>query len=141
MKHSMWIAFSGVVWGIVGALLLVQGFRLLGLSDGREGTIWWAVAGLAIGFFKGRFVLAKTAMRFSLRIESLPMPIRFFDVYSKSYFFLIGAMMAMGILLRFFPNEWRALIDIAVGFALLNGAVVYFRKATSLMIGRSRGDL
>ena len=147
LTHRNWIAISGFVWLAVGAFLLYKGLHLI--SDGivktdtlcfkmqglfgtpqQSGTALIA-AGLFIGFIKGRFVLSKTVRRVALRISSLPLPIRFSSVYAPSYWILIGSMVALGMILRFLPIpvDLRGFIDTAIGSALINGAMLYFRAA------------
>ena len=147
MTHRNWIAISGFLWLAVGGFLLYKGlhlisdgtlsreslcFRLQGIfgSPQQSGTALIA-AGLLIGFIKGRFVLSKAVKRVSVRILSLPLPIRFSSVYAPSYFILIGSMIALGISLKFLPIpvDLRGFIDTAVGSALINGAMLYFRAA------------
>lgn len=147
MTHRAWIAVSGFLWLAVGGWLLYKGIHLI--SDGtissdslcfrmqglfgtphQSGTALIAAA-LLIGFVKGRFILSKTVKRVSERISSLPLPIRFSSVYAPSYFFLIGGMIALGILLKVIPIpiDLRGFIDTAIGSALINGAMLYFRAA------------
>lgn len=147
MTHRTWIAISGFLWLAVGGGLLYKGLHLI--SDAtispdslcfrmqrlfgtpqQSGTALIAAA-LLIGFVKGRFILSKTVKRVALRIASLPLPIRFSSVYAPSYFFLIGGMIALGIILRFLPIpiDLRGFIDTAIGSALINGAMLYFRAA------------
>jgi hypothetical protein len=147
MTHRAWIAISGFLWLAVGGGLLYKGlhlisngtisadslcFKMQGFfgSPQQSGTALIA-AGLLVGFVKGRFVLSKTVRRVALRILSLPLPIRFFSVYAPSYFILIGGMIALGITLKFLPIpvDLRGFIDTAVGSALINGAMLYFRAA------------
>jgi len=147
MTHRKWIAVSGAVWLAVGSFLLFKGLHLI--SDGTVspgslcsrlsgvfGTPQQAgaaliAAGLFIGFMKGRFVLSKTVKRVSLRILAQPLPIRFSSVYAPSYWILIGSMVALGLAMRFLPiqADLRGLIDVAIGSALINGAMLYFRAA------------
>ena len=132
MSKKAWISFSGLLWIVVGCLLLYKGLRILcdGVDTQRADRASWLIAiGLFVGFIKGRFALAKTVRRLVLRIESLDMPIRMQDVYPKSYWILLSSMMAIGFLLRYIPLEWRGCIDVAVGSALIHGAMLYFRAA------------
>lgn len=135
MTHRTWIFISGLIWAQVGGFLLYKGLSIL--SAFPETASWWIAAGLFVGFIKGRFVLAKTVSRVSDRIASLPLPIRFRDVFSKSYWILIGSMMLLGFALRLVPLEWRGFVDVTVGSALINGALLYFKSARSFVITRS----
>ncbi|HEY4255173.1 MAG TPA: hypothetical protein VGM34_02370, partial [Chlamydiales bacterium] len=119
----------------VGVWLLYKGLRLLSLSLDKTFASWLMGGGLLVGFIKGRFVLSKTVQRIVKHIASAPEPISFRNVYPKSYLLLLASMMCLGFVLRFVPIEWRGFIDIAVGSALMNGAMLYFRAArSSLMV-------
>jgi uncharacterized membrane protein len=143
-----WIGFSGVIWFVVGVFLLFLGVKLVVFSieegaahspllsklyaifKSREyAALILVTGGLFLGFIKGRFVLSKTARRVVDRICALSDPIRFFDVYSGWYLALIACMMLLGMGLRWMhvPSDLRGSIDIAVGSALMNGAMFYFR--------------
>jgi hypothetical protein len=132
LNHKTWILISGVLWGVVGCLLLYKGLQLFSesvdVANSRD-TSWLVCIALLVGFIKGRFVLSRTVRRISLRLATLPEPIRWMDAYPRSYWLLLASMMALGFLLRLVPLEVRAFIDVAVGSALLNGAMLYFRSA------------
>ncbi len=134
MQQRTWIYLSGILWMLIGVWLLYKGLRILSLPFIRESATWWIAAGLLVGFLKGRFVLSKTVRRISGRIAALPLPIRFASVYPKSYWILLGSMMLLGMLFRFLPLEWRGVADVAVGSALMNGALLYFRAARLLVV-------
>jgi hypothetical protein len=142
-----WIIFSGVLWFIVGIFLLLIGvkfivfscleidshslmYRVLSFTKNREQSALILVgSGLVLGFVKARFVLSKTVQRVVVRIRNLPEPIGFFQVYSLGYLVLIASMILMGMGLRWFsvPSDIRGVIDVAVGSALLNGSMFYFK--------------
>lgn len=147
MKHRSWIAFSGILWFMIGVSLLYKGlnfisiaafqadslcFRIKDTFGGTQNSALFLIGlGLFVGFMKGRFVLVKTVRRVVGRIASLPVPIRFKDAYSKSYWILIGSMVALGMTFRFLPIpiDLRGTVDVAIGSALINGAMLYFRAA------------
>lgn len=147
-SSAFWIAFSGVMWFAIGVFLLLFGVKLVvfsaiegashsplfsqlsSLLKSREQTALILVtSGLILGFMKGRFVLAKTVKRVVNRICAIPEPIRFLDVYSVGYLALIASMIFLGMAMRWLsvPSDIRGMIDIAVGSALMNGAIFYFR--------------
>lgn len=149
MRHKGWMICSGMLWVLIGTWLLYKGIhlvaegafgsdikhssisRLFGAAeDGANAVIG---IGLIIGFFKGRFVLSKTAKRVCSRILSLPLPLKASKIYSSSYLLLLLGMMTLGITLRFLPIplDLKGFIDIAVGSALINGSIFYFRFARS----------
>lgn len=137
MKHRFWIAFSGFVWTGVGIMLLQKGLTILGTLPDSKAATGWMAAGLFLGFIKGRFVLSKTVKRVTDRISSLPLPISFSKVYPMSYWLVLAAMMGLGFAMKFVPAQWRGCIDVAVGSALINGAMLYFRAARSFVVGRT----
>lgn len=150
MKHCGCIALSGFLWLAIGFSLLYKGLHLISDAAFQADTLcfrWQEVfgtpqqaatvfmgLGLLLGFIKGRFVLSKTVQRVSKRIASLSEPVRLADAYSRSYWILIASMMALGMLFRFLPipPDLRGIIDVAVGSALLNGSLLFFRAARAL---------
>lgn len=157
LKHKSLITIAGLSWLAIGIFLLSMGLRLIvtkasdyefgGLSDSsllsfvapisggfqQAGMILVAVA-LFIGYFKSRFVLAKTVKRMVTRIRHLQQPAPVYKLYSLSFYVVIAAMMGLGVLMRTtgIPNDIRGLIDVAVGSALINGSLLYFKNAFSV---------
>jgi hypothetical protein len=151
LSKRAWITISGMIWFIVGIGLLTLGLnfivfkaqvetqettsliaKIAPMAGGREkAAMTLIVIGLILGFIKGRFVLIKTVRRVVERILALPLPIKISEVYSKNYLMLIGSMILLGLSMKWlgFPSEVRGLIDVAIGSALMNGAVAYFRLA------------
>lgn len=154
LSKASWIAISGVIWFVVGIGLLTLGLNFIvfkaqmephettsviakaaAVAGGREqAAMGLIVAGLILGFIKGRLVLIKTVRRVVERIHSLPLPIKISQVYSAKYLMLIGGMILLGLSMKWLglPTEIRGLIDVAIGSALMNGAVAYFRLAFAL---------
>ncbi len=106
---------------------------LLGREQIALGLI--AVA-LLLGFLKGRFVLRKTVERIVKHICSFPTPVAFKNIYPKSYYLLLGSMVLLGLALKWVPiyPEIRGFIDVAIGSALINGSMLYFRQASLMRI-------
>lgn len=145
MKHRGWIAFSGFTWLLIGMGLIYKGVQYFAFALFESDSLMHRLKGvfgsveqaagvlmgvsLLVGFLKGRFVLSKTVARVSSRIASLPLPIRVRDVYSLAYLGLIVGMMGLGLLFRFLSisSDIKGMIDVAVGTALVNGAILYFR--------------
>lgn len=148
-SHRTWIAISGVMWLIVGALLLIKGLSyivgakaslytpssLLNFIINWTGTLEKAALfvislALLVGFVKGRFILKKTVRRVVDRILAQPAPVHFRDVYSKKYFGLLLSMMLLGMLFKWLPIGLviKGFIDVAIGSSLINGAFLYFRE-------------
>jgi hypothetical protein len=151
LSRASWVAISGVLWLVVGIGLMTLGLnfvvhtaqfshgdttswiaKLDPLAGGREQAALVLVAiGLIIGFIKGRFVLVKSVKRVVTRILSLPLPLKLSQVYHPAYLALIGSMVFIGMALKWLnlPMEVRGTIDIAIGSALINGSLLYFRAA------------
>lgn len=128
MKQRNWILISGLIWGAIGVFLLFKGLQLLTTIQDQNLAMVFVSIGLLVGFVKGRFVLSKTVNRIAKHIYSLSNPISFKDVYPLSYWILVSSMFAIGFFLRLVPVEVRGFIDVSIGSALINGAMLYFKK-------------
>lgn len=152
-KHRTLIVLAGLVWFVIGVFLLHLGLRLLTglllpeaafssmfahlssmLGSYEHGVIALILIGLIVGFYKGRFVLAKSVSRFVKRIRSFEEPTSIVKMYSFPYFMLILSMIGLGMSIKYFqvPSDIRGAIDVAIGAALINGAMIYFRQARTL---------
>jgi hypothetical protein len=150
VSHATLIFLSGLVWLAVGCFLLPLGLNfiveallkenigqphpilhfLAPYAGGLEAAaLVWIAFALLIGFLKGRRVFAKSVERSVNRILTLPNPTNLSKIYTPSYYLLLGSMILLGVLVRFAPLDIRGGIDVAIGSALINGAVLYFRQA------------
>ena len=129
IRHLTALILSGTTWFLMGLFLLTKGVNLLIVKAQMKDEIALCViaVGLFIGFLKGRFVLSKTVKRMAVRIFSLPNPCPLNKVYPLYYYFILLAMMGLGFLFRWFPASIHGFVDVAVGAALINGAVLYLR--------------
>lgn len=153
-KHRTLIFISGLTWLIIGMSLLIMGIQfmmrtlqdpsllllsgkfsiiksLAPLVKGTENLIILVLSSaLFVGYLKGRYVLSKSAKRQLQRIQGLPNPASLTLLYSKGYYILIASMMVLGMSLRFFPItlDTRGAIDVAIGAALINGSLLFFRN-------------
>lgn len=146
------IISSGAFWLIIGLFLLIKGLNLIVLATHaqhfavkaaliphlaswvggiEQGALVLIAFGLLIGLVKGRFVLAKTVKRVVAHILSLAPAIKLNEIYTTRYLLLIACMVMLGVGIRFLglPADIHGLIDVAIGSALINGAMVYFRFA------------
>ncbi len=113
-----------------------QGFSLIGkisqyTKSPELAALILICAALLIGFFKGRVVFKRTVNRVVARIRSQPSPVQLNSIYSKGYLLLIGGMMLLGMSFKYLPLplDVKGFVDFAVGSALINGAMLYFRAA------------
>ena len=149
VTHSTLLFLSGLVWLIGGCVLLPLGLNFVTgtllieniaqphpilnflapyVGGTESAACFWIVFCLLIGFLKGRKIFSKTVNRSVNRILSLPNPAPLSRIYPLSYYILLGSMILLGVLMRFTPFDVRGGVDIAVGSALINGAVLYFRQ-------------
>lgn len=155
-RHKTLIIISGMIWLTVGAFLLNLGIHfivdsaqntlashqvhlpllnfLTDWTGGHERAAMFIVAvALMIGFFKGRYILAKSVNRLVTRIRSFPEPTPLLRIYSPTYYILLSSMILIGIGIKYLgvPLDIRGMVDVAIGAALINGAMLYFRVAFS----------
>jgi hypothetical protein len=145
-KHIGLVVLSGLLWLGIGVMLLVKGLRFVVYAEPgckmlenltpyvgtRDQAIVFLIAlGLFAGFMKGRFVLMKAVKKVVNRIASLSTPLKISQIYDKRYYALMVLMMGMGLALNFLniPGDVRGTVDIAIGSALMNGAMGFFRSA------------
>lgn len=154
-SHFLMIVISGLVWTLVGVMLMTLGmqhitevlrfwdeivisshpslFKGLSLVFHRPQQAMGALVGLCllVGYAKGHFILGRSVKSGVQRILSHPNPSEIKNLYSKKYYFLIFGMMSLGMLLRVLklPEDIHGAIDLAIGSALLKGALTYFKYA------------
>lgn len=153
LSHRQLIILSGIVWFLVGVFLLNVGLRLIlePIADGSnryQNELFMGLLGhtfggvqaaalltialaLIVGYWKGRYILGKSARKGVERILGFPNPTSLFNVYSPKYYILLGCMIGLGVLIKVFnvPSDLRGWIDVAIGAALINGAMIYFQYA------------
>lgn len=151
LSHTKLIVISGLIWFTVGCWLLPLGLSLLSEASKHElntgvtlpfirgiapyvggfeqGMIAIVIGALMIGYVKGRFVLGKSAIKGMERIRSLPNPANLSGIYSPKYYMLLGGMVFLGMSIKWLglPNDIRGFVDVTIGSALINGAMIYFR--------------
>jgi hypothetical protein len=147
LSHKSLIAVSGLIWLAIGCYLLSLGVHflvdpsidraslpILGslapfVGGLEEAAIFIIMLSLFVGYMKGRYVLSKSANRGIERIKTLPNPTSFAQIYSPKYYLLLAGMICLGVLARFVSTDFRGLVDVTIGAALVNGAMIYFRGA------------
>ncbi len=126
-RHSTLYAISGIIWLGIGMMLLNLGLGFLCASQDVNYIL--IALGIIIGFAKGRFVMQKAALRSHERIAKLENPTTISQLYTRSNILIIACMMGLGMLMKILqlPNDVRGFIDTAVGCALMQGSLAYFR--------------
>ena len=114
---------------MIGAYLMLKGINYSLKVDSALVIICIA---LLVGFIKGRMVLSKSVMRIVGHLQAQVAPIFWKKAYDRKYYLILAIMMGIGMGLRFvsIPDGVRGFIDVTIGSALINGAVLYFREAT-----------
>lgn len=155
-RHSTLFALSGIIWMGIGIMLLNLGLGFLMhgfqgnvfIQDGYSGFFMWLsqtingydyaavfliAIGLVVGFAKGRFMLQKAAYKSHARISKLANPTSVTNLYSRGNLILIAIMMGMGMLMKVLNLSYdiRGTIDVAVGCALMQGSLAYFRMMST----------
>jgi len=156
VRHTSMIIISGMIWMGIGTMLLSIGLGLLvksskveRLSSGdslplidfispyigglEQAALIIIAISLIIGYFKGKFVLGKSANRGVTRIRNFPNPTSIANIYSMQYYILLAGMVGLGFSIKYMgiPNDIRGAVDVAIGAALINGAMIYFRHAAT----------
>jgi hypothetical protein len=160
-SHTIMIVLSGLVWFVVGVGLLSLGINILialaihdqaamvtsqpllqflsTLSGTKEAAVMVLLAFcLFVGYMKGRYVLGKSAIRGINRILAFPKPMHLKNIYSPKYYILLASMMFLGFLAKLLPSDIRGTVDVIIGAALINGAIIYFRAAYELFEGTKK---
>lgn len=153
LSHATIYTISGIIWLAIGAFLLNLGLQLImqgvatpesctgffpwlsTLTNGAESAAIALIApAVLLGYCKGRFVMQKVARRTQARVMALENPTSIGNLYTKANFIVIGVMMLLGMAMRYFnvPNDIRGPIDVAVGAALIQGSVAYFRLSRNV---------
>ncbi|MBS3905090.1 MAG: hypothetical protein KGZ39_07175 [Simkania sp.] len=156
IRHITAIRLSGLVWLAVGIMLMMKGVPLLvkATTNGHSPLVKFLIPmvgsadqaamslvifGLLAGLIKGRVVLAKAARKGMQRLVSLSSPLPISQLYPPRYYLLLLIMVGLGVSLRFLgiPADIHGFIDLAVGSALINGGMTYFREGSSVVRGIS----
>jgi len=158
VRHVTLICISGLIWFGVGCFLLQLGLKLLmsviesPSSSGypiidslssvfatQQAVVLLIALSLFIGHFKGKYVLGKSVRRGVARILTFPNPTHLSNIYSAKYYILLGSMVLLGLSIKFFglSNDVRGVVDVTIGAALINGALIYFRLALAMRKGDS----
>lgn len=123
LKRNL-IFCAGIVSLSAGIMLSTSGSKLIWNSD--EWLIY-AFLGLFLGCLKSRFVFLKSANKNLHRIDNLREREPFYKVYSPPFYAIIGLMICLGMILRYFGVDpvIRGIINIAVGTGLLYSSFLY----------------
>lgn len=132
-KSKTLVLLAGIIWIAIGTILLSVGLNYLVnhppvFTPSGAAPILIALA-LILGAVKGRFVLSRSAKRNCERLSQIKTPAPLHQIFPPPFYFLIALMMLLGISMTYFElaPDIRGVVDVAVGAALINGAVAYFK--------------
>jgi hypothetical protein len=152
MSKSTLMRIAGMVWFVVGLGLMTLGIKFLLAvmntpslalasphfsfvknfphKEVQQVIFWILLVSLLVGYFKGRVALKRSADRQVQRIALLK-EVGLKDMYSKGYYLLMLGMMGMGLIMKVLPItlEVRGAVDVAIGSALIQGSVHFFKAA------------
>lgn len=133
---------------MIGIFLITRGISMYQIALVEQNSTQMAVAysvmiGMIAGFFKGLFVLSKSARKNKSRILSLEAPLKIHQIFSKPFYGLIAGMMLLGVLLRNMNGYLGGYIVVAgiycgVGIALIVGSRVYWKTETQIPVEETR---
>lgn len=137
LSKSNLIYIAGGLWAIIGVFLITRGINMYQIAVDEQNSTQMAVMvsvaiGMIVGFFKGLFVLSKSARRNKSRIQNLEAPLKIHQIFSKPFYGLIAGMMLLGVLLRNMNGYLGGYIVVAaiycgVGIALIVGSRIYWK--------------
>jgi hypothetical protein len=145
------IYIAGGLWGLIGVFLITRGIFMYQLAVDEQnstqmGILFSVTLGILVGFFKGLFVLSKSARKNRSRIQDLESPVKIHHIFSKPFYGLIAGMMLLGILLRNFNEYLGGYIVVAgvycgIGVALMVGSRAYWKSEGEASIPESTPEL
>lgn len=129
-KQLLMMAFS--LWILGGLSLTYLGFTRMMMANETDAVIVAAAIALAmaIGWLKGRFILAKTARRNIERLKEMTERSRLFQVYNMRSWIIIALMIGLSIFLNVsnaLPVFWRGVVNLAIGFSLISSSLFYVK--------------
>jgi hypothetical protein len=160
INHRHMGCIAGIVWLIVGSLLLRMGIFLIStaameeidpssshplfhglmvlVGDSAKVVLALLSVAILVGYAKGRLVLMRAGERIIARIASLRAPVPIFQIYGRRDYLLMLSMMGLGMVMRFLevPIEIRGFILVAVGTALIQGSLAIF-EGTRMFVTRA----
>ncbi|MFH7320168.1 hypothetical protein ACHHRT_06065 [Desulfurivibrio sp. D14AmB] len=122
---STHLLVAALLWSFIGIYLLVRGVLLYGAG------LWWPpLLALLAGALKGHYLLARSAGKNILRLRAMKDNSCLGAVYSLKMWLLVLLMMLAGRVLRVvgIPEQWVALVYLAVGFALFLSSRLFWRQ-------------
>lgn len=157
MSHKNLIILAGTIWLAVGLFLFPLGVNFLAgaavdpilirqgsyplisllspyVGGYETAAVVLITVALMVGSIKARKIFSKVVKKAITRITTFPNPTAVTNIFGIKYLLLIGLMICLGFLMRYFevPKDVRGVIDVAVGSALIRGALAYYKEVSLL---------
>ncbi len=116
------LIIAALVWTFFSALLLWRGLCIMEQGLWKSDLLYTCIAlSLLLGWIKGHFVLRRAALKLRKRALLSGKSTSFLRFYPRGYYILYGAMMSLGIGLKYsrLPLLWRGVCTFGVAMALL----------------------
>jgi len=152
LKKKYQLILLSLIWFCVGIFLLRKGIYFsfsetikssflhqalkTVLADSLQIGFLLILTGLFLGHLKAKKVFAKIVERTLKNLEAHKDPAPFSTTFNKRFFLLIGLMMLLGIALSALgcPTDIRALINVAVGSALIRASFMLYRRPIEIRV-------
>lgn len=142
VPKSTLLLIAGIIWLAIGVMMAGMAYSWL-RTENRHQALWVSAFGFVFALFIHHFGFLRLVDRNLGRI--LPMKGRrcvFSFMPWKSYF-LVGAMILLGFLLRHssIPKLYLAVLYVAIGTALILSSVRYLRYLIMVLKNEGRGSV
>lgn len=131
-KRRTLVFAAGVVWSVVGLIMLVAAIRWMAPFQ-EQYHFLWLIGAIAAGFLIYRFGFSRLVAANISRIFSQAPgkdKVCFFSFQNTKSYILILFMIALGYTLRHLPipKLYLAPIYAAIGLALILSSLIYYRR-------------
>ena len=132
---------AAVVWYVGSAVLLLKGCSLLLEASAIQPGLIWPIlvilTALFLGSVKARFLFSKSCRKNLARIDALEQP-KLWQFFRPGFFGALALMILTGAALsrladgRYWPLLMVALLDLAIGIALLASSIVFWQTKPTI---------
>ncbi len=126
-RHILFI-LSGIMWNIVGLMLIKTSYRWISLLDSTDILIAISI-GFIIGIIKTRLTFSNVVKKNINRIKKLPKHTNIFAFQEWKTYVLIVFMISLGFFIRntaFISVLFKAILYIGIGLALFISGFKYY---------------
>ncbi|MBI5274299.1 MAG: hypothetical protein HY860_04510 [Chlamydiales bacterium] len=146
MHRSVAMILASILWLTIGSLLLVKGLNMVNVlatwqahapllswfyqhqQKEMHAPLMLVFLGVFLGFIKGNTVFRKMVRKNVYRLKQMQR-VKVMQIFPRATWIIMASMMFLGFLFKLLPIplDVRAVILIAVGSALIQGAIFYLR--------------